>query len=91
MRSASAAHLRRVGVVGGREHRAAAGALDERRGLLERLGTVHRRSPPAGAAPGDVDGRAGGAQLDRDRTAASASGAGDDGDVVGEAHPAQYK
>ena len=78
-------------MVAGGEDRRAAGRLDELGGLLERLGAVHRRAPAAGAAAGHVDGGAGGAELDGDRAAAAARGAGDDGDLVVEGHATDSK
>ena len=85
------ADLRGIGVVGGGEDRRAAGVGDERGGLLERLGAVHRRAPAARAAAGDVDGGAGGAELDGDGAAAAARGAGDDRDMVVKRHAGDSK
>jgi hypothetical protein len=72
------------GVVHLQRDPAAAGGGDQLGGLLDGLGAVHRGAPVPGAAAGDVDGGAGGAQLDGDSSACSPRGAGDDGDLSDE-------
>ena len=63
---------------------AAAGLFHESRGLLDRLRPVHLRSCGAGRPPGDVDGRAGRAQLHGDPPPRSAGRSGDQRNLAGQ-------
>jgi hypothetical protein len=73
-----------VEVVDGYGDAGAAGLGDQVGGVLDGLGAVVLGAPGAGAAPGDVDGGAGGAELDRDPPARSPGGPGDQGDLARE-------
>ena len=60
----------------------ATGLVHERRGLFDRLGSVHFRSLRPGCSPGDVDGRAGRAQLHGDASSRAAGRSGDQCDLA---------
>jgi hypothetical protein len=60
----------------------AAFLLDDRRGLVDRLGSPVRGGMAANTAPRAVHERPGFAQGARDPASGAASGAGDDGDVL---------
>ena len=71
-------------VVDAHRDAAPAGRVDELGGLLDRLGPVHLRALRARGAAGDVDGGAGGAELDRDAPPRGAGRPGDQRDLSGQ-------
>jgi len=58
----------------------APGPVHKFRSLLDCLGPVHLGPAGAGGAAGDVDRRAGGAELDGDSSPGAPRGSGDQGD-----------
>ena len=59
-----------------------AGGTDQLGGLLDRLGPVHRRPLSSCGAPGDVDGRARGAELGGDAAPGAPRGSGNERDLI---------
>ena len=59
-----------------------AGGTDQLGGLLDRLGPVHRRPLSSGGAPGDVDGRARGAELGGDAAPGAPRASGNERDLI---------
>ena len=84
MRRNSALTSRLVRVIDAHGDGRAAGGLDHRRGLVDRLGPPIRRRLAFDAAAGAVDRRAGFAERPCDAAAGAARRAGDEGDASGQ-------